>query len=137
MTWNLNYTWNISHCALECMNVFQGLRSFLGLLCFLEGLRSGVFNSQISLSSSELSISSSSSWGEGYILTNISTLNEFITWFHESWIYEFFFRKGPDHLAPGLGHLGRFLGSTWNRQLKFSAYAWFMIFWSLSKFELI
>ena len=45
--------------------------------------------------------------------------------------------KGPDYLGHGLGYLGKFLGSTWNRQLKFSAYAWFMIFWSLSKFELI
>ena len=26
----------------------------------------------------------------------------------------------PDHLAPSLGHLGRFLGSTLNEQLKFS-----------------
>ena len=37
--------------------------------------------------------------------------------------------------CEGMG-LNGFLGSTWNRQLKFSAYAWFMIFWSLSKFEL-
>ena len=33
--------------------------------------------------------------------------------------------------------LGRFLGSQWDRQLKFSAYASFLISWSLSKFELI
>ena len=43
--------------------------------------------------------------------------------------------KEPDHLGPGLGHLGRFLGSTWNRQLKFSAYAWFMIFWIWAHFD--
>ena len=30
------------------------------------------------------------------------------------------FNKGPDHLAPGLGHPGRFLDSTSDRQLKFS-----------------
>ena len=35
-------------------------------------------------------------------------------------LYDFFSTKGPDHLGPGLWHLGRFLGSTWNRQLKFS-----------------
>ena len=35
-----------------------------------------------------------------------------------------------ENLEKRPDHLGRFLGSTWNRQLKFSAYAWFMIFWS-------
>ena len=36
-----------------------------------------------------------------------------------------FFNKGPDHLGPSeLGDLGRFMGTTWNRQLKFSAYTW-------------
>ena len=39
--------------------------------------------------------------------------------------------KGPDHLGPGLEHLGRFLGSTWDRQLKFSEFAWFRISWKL------
>ena len=45
--------------------------------------------------------------------------------------------KGSDHLAHSLGGLGRFLGSQWDRQLKFSAYVSFLIWWSLSKFELI
>ena len=45
--------------------------------------------------------------------------------------------KGSDHLAHSWGGLGRFLGSQWDRQLKFSAYASFLISWSLSKFELI
>ena len=35
--------------------------------------------------------------------------------------------KGPDHLAPSFGHPGRFLGSTRDRQLKFSKFAWFGI----------
>ena len=29
--------------------------------------------------------------------------------------------KGTDHLGPSLGHLCKFLGSTWDRKLKFSA----------------
>ena len=45
--------------------------------------------------------------------------------------------KGSDHLAHSWGDLGRFLGSQWDRHLKFSAYASFLISWSLSKFELI
>ena len=45
--------------------------------------------------------------------------------------------KGSDHLAHSWGVLGRFLGSQWDRDLKFSAYASFLILWSLSKFELI
>ena len=45
--------------------------------------------------------------------------------------------KGSDHLAHSWGGLGWFLGSQWDRQLKFSAYASFLISWSLSKFELI
>ena len=39
--------------------------------------------------------------------------------------------------CPQLGGLGSFLGSQWDRQLKLSAYASFLISWSLSKFELI
>jgi hypothetical protein len=34
------------------------------------------------------------------------------------------------------GHLGRFLGSTWDRMLNFSANAGFRIFWNLTKFQL-
>ena len=49
----------------------------------------------------------------------------------------FFILKGSDHLAHSWGGLGCFLGSQWDRQLKFSAYASFLISWSLSKFELI
>ena len=45
--------------------------------------------------------------------------------------------KGSDHLAHSWGGLGRFLGSQWDRQLKFSAYASFLILWSHLKFELI
>ena len=45
--------------------------------------------------------------------------------------------KGSDHLAHSWGGLGRFLGSHWDRQLKFSVYASFLISWSLSKFELM
>ena len=45
--------------------------------------------------------------------------------------------KGSDHFAHSWGGLGRFLGSQWDRQLKISAYASFLISWSLSKFELI
>ena len=45
--------------------------------------------------------------------------------------------KGSDHLGFSWGGLGRFLGSQWDRQLKFSANASFLISWSLSKFELI
>ena len=35
--------------------------------------------------------------------------------------------KGSDHLAHSWGGLGRFLGSQWDRQLKFSANASFLI----------
>ena len=48
----------------------------------------------------------------------------------------FEFLKGQI-ILPTAGGLGRFLGSQWDRQLKFSAYASFLISWSLSKFELI
>ena len=45
--------------------------------------------------------------------------------------------KGLDHSGAGSDSFGAFLGSQWVRQLKFSAYAPFLILWSLSKFELI
>ena len=42
--------------------------------------------------------------------------------------FEIYASKGPDHLAPSLGHPGRFLGSTYrDRQLKFSEFAWFRV----------
>ena len=43
-----------------------------------------------------------------------------------------FHSKGSDHLAHRWGGLGRFLGSQRDRQLKFSAYATFLISCSLS-----
>ena len=40
-------------------------------------------------------------------------------------------KKDQIILPTGRGILAdRFLGSTWNRKLKFSAYAWFIIFWA-------
>ena len=45
--------------------------------------------------------------------------------------------KGLDHSGASSDSSGAFLGSQWDRQLKFSAYASFQISWSLSKFELI
>ena len=42
--------------------------------------------------------------------------------------------KWPDHLGHRTGYLCRFLGSTWNRQWKFSAYVWFMIWAHLDNF---
>ena len=45
--------------------------------------------------------------------------------------------KGLVQLLPRLYRGWGFLGSQWDRQLKFSAYASFLILWSLSKFELI
>ena len=50
---------------------------------------------------------------------------------------ENFLTKGLIILATARGGLGRFLGSQWDRQLKFSANSSFLISWSLSKFELI
>ena len=52
---------------------------------------------------------------------------KFLTWSFHMFI----------HFAPGLGHLGRFLSSTWVRQLKFWEFAWFRISWNLLKFEFI
>ena len=46
------------------------------------------------------------------------------------------FDKGLDHSGAGSDSSGVFLGSQWERQLKFSAYASLLISWSLSKFEL-
>ena len=46
-------------------------------------------------------------------------------------------RKGLDHSGASSNSSGAFYGSQWVRQLKFSAYASFLISWSLSKFELI
>ena len=59
-----------------------------------------------------------------------------------SWVKKFEGQRstGPAprvHLLCSWGGLGRFLGSQWDRQLKFSTYASFLISWSLSKFELI
>ena len=45
--------------------------------------------------------------------------------------------KGLVQLGSSLYSGWGFLGSQWDRQLKFSAYASFLISWSLSKFELI
>ena len=45
--------------------------------------------------------------------------------------------KGLVQLDSSLYSGWGFLGSQWDRQLKFSAYASFLILWSLSKFELI
>ena len=47
------------------------------------------------------------------------------------------FDKGLDHSGAGSDSSGAFLGSQWDRHLKFSAYASFLISGSLSKFELI
>ena len=46
-------------------------------------------------------------------------------------------QKGLDHSGAGSDSSSAFSGSQWVRQLKFSAYASFLISWSLSKFELI
>ena len=45
--------------------------------------------------------------------------------------------EGPDHLGPGLGNLGRFLDSTWDRELWLSEFACFGISWNLSKFDIV
>ena len=47
--------------------------------------------------------------------------------FEDTFELPYLWIKRPFHLGPGLRHLGRYLSSTWNRHLKYLAYAWFMI----------
>ena len=72
---------------------------------------------------------------------NICLLNKCLNFVKSNQIqlksYMYTHQKGLIILATARGGLGRFLGSQWDRQLKFSAYASFLISWSLSKFELI
>ena len=77
-------------------------------------------------------------------VTRLKWKNNNQWWFHDVHISKLRFelwyhnnRLVSKKFAYGLGNPGRFLGSTWDIQLKFSYFAWFRISWNLSKFELI
>ena len=69
-------------------------------------------------------------------LIKLQSFNSFNIQTCFSQFFWFFNLKGLVQLQPRLYSGWGFLPSQWDRQLKFSTYAWFMIFWSLSKFEL-
>ena len=58
------------------------------------------------------------------------------TFIEEVSLYNFIENKRLVQLGPSLYSGWEFLTSPWERQVKFSANAWFGIFWNLTKFEL-